>query len=42
MLEDILKMGYCGADVARFLGITTSGVNRLAASEVLLDTKKYH
>jgi uncharacterized protein (DUF169 family) len=27
------KMGYSGAEVARFLGVTTSVVNRLAASE---------
>jgi predicted transcriptional regulator len=26
-------MGYSGAEVARFLGVTTSAVNRLAASE---------
>ena len=38
----VKKMGYSGADVARFLGITTSGVNRLASSEALLDTEKYH
>ena len=24
----VLRMGYSGADVARFLGITTSAVNR--------------
>ena len=36
------KMGYSGADAARFLGITTSGVNRLAASDVLSDAEKYH
>ena len=38
----VKKMGYSGADVARFLGITTSGVNRLAASDVLSDTEKYY
>jgi hypothetical protein len=38
----IKKMGYSGAHVARFLCITTSGVNRLAASDVLSDTEKYH
>ncbi|MDY6973747.1 MAG: hypothetical protein SV775_15705 [Thermodesulfobacteriota bacterium] len=37
----VRKMGYSGADVARFLGITTSAVNRLAASDVLPDTEKY-
>jgi len=35
------KMGYCGADVARFLGITTSAVNRLAASAELPEMGKY-
>ena len=29
----VRKMGYSGAEVARFLGVTTSAVNRLAASE---------
>jgi putative transposase len=29
------KMGYSGADVARFLGISTSAVNRMAASSEL-------
>ena len=36
----VKKMGYSGEDVARFLGITTSGVIRLAASDVLSDTEK--
>ncbi len=36
----VKKMGYSGADVARFLGITTSAVNRLAAPKVLSDTEK--
>ena len=31
----VKKMGYSGADVARFLGVTTSAVNRLAAAEKL-------
>jgi hypothetical protein len=34
-------MGYPGAEVARFLGVTTSSVNRLAVSEEVLDLKKY-
>ncbi|MDY6973018.1 MAG: hypothetical protein SV775_11900 [Thermodesulfobacteriota bacterium] len=38
----VRKMGYSGADVGRFLGITTSEVNRLDASDVLPDTEKYH
>ncbi|MDI6761703.1 MAG: transposase [Thermodesulfobacteriota bacterium] len=35
------KMGYPGAEVARFLGVTTSSVNRLAASEETSDLWKY-
>jgi putative transposase len=34
-------MGYSGAGVARFLGVTTSSVNRLAASEELPEVKRY-
>jgi predicted transcriptional regulator len=34
-------MGYSGADVARFLGISTSAVNRLAASEELPEAERY-
>jgi len=34
-------MGYSGAAVARFLGVTTSSVNRLAASEELPEVKRY-
>jgi len=34
-------MGYSGADVARFLGITTSAVNRLAVSDELSEVQKY-
>ena len=34
-------MGYSGAAVARFLGVTTSAVNRLAASDDLPQTRKY-
>lgn len=37
----VKKMGYSGADVARFLGITTSAVNRLAASEELPESGQY-
>jgi hypothetical protein len=37
----IRKMGYPGAEVARFLGVTTSSVNRLAVSEEVSDLKKY-
>jgi hypothetical protein len=29
----VRKLGYSGAEVARFLGVTTSAVNRAAASE---------
>jgi hypothetical protein len=34
-------MGYSGAAVARFLGVTPSAVNRLVASEELPQTEKY-
>ena len=35
------RMGYSGAEVARFLGVTTSSVNRLVVSEEVSDLKKY-
>ncbi len=35
------KMGYPGAEVARYLGVSTSSVNRLAVSEEATDLKKY-
>jgi hypothetical protein len=35
------KMGYPGAEVARFLGVTTSAVNRLAVSQEGANLKKY-
>ncbi len=37
----VKKMGYSGADVARFLGINTSAVNRLAVSDELSRVEKY-
>jgi hypothetical protein len=37
----VTKMGYSGADVARFLGITTSAVNRLAVSDELPEVENY-
>lgn len=37
----VLRMGYSGADVARFLGITTSAVNRLAVSDEVPEMEKY-
>ena len=37
----VKKMGYSGADVARFLGINTSVVNRLAVSDELPELEKY-
>ena len=37
----VKKMGYSGADVARFLGITTSAVNRLAVSDEVPEMEKY-
>jgi hypothetical protein len=35
------RMGYPGAEVARYLGVTTSSVNRLAVSKEAADLKKY-
>jgi len=35
------KMGYSGAEVPRFLGVTTSSVNRLENSEELPSVKEY-
>jgi REP element-mobilizing transposase RayT len=37
----VRKMGYSGAEVARFLGINTSAVNRLAVSDELPEVEKY-
>jgi len=37
----VKKMGYSGAEAARFLGVTTSAVNRLAASEETDELKTY-
>jgi len=37
----VKRMGYSGADVARFLGINTSAVNRLAVSDELPEVEKY-
>ena len=37
----IKRMGYSGAEVARFLGITTSAANRLAASDKISEIEKY-
>src|SRR4030042_4767804 len=37
----VRRMGYPGAKVARFLGVTTSSVNRLAVSEEVVNLKKY-
>jgi hypothetical protein len=35
------KMGYPGAEVARFLGVTTSAVNRLVVSQESGNLTKY-
>ena len=35
------KMGYPGAEVARYLGVTTSSVNRLAVSEEVVNLERY-
>ena len=37
----VKRLGYYGAEVARYLGITTSAVNRNANSEELLEVKNY-
>ncbi len=37
----VKKMGYLGADVARFLGTNTSAVNRLAYSDELPERGKF-
>ena len=37
----VRRMGYSGAEVARYLGVTTSAVNRLAASEESREVLKY-
>jgi len=37
----VKKLGFFGAEVARYLGITTSAVNRSANSEELPEAKKY-
>lgn len=34
-------MGYSGAEVADYLVVTTSSVNRLAGSEEIADMNKY-
>lgn len=35
------KMGYPGAEVARYLGVTTSSVNRLVVSEKVINLERY-
>ncbi len=35
------KLGYPGAEVARYLGVTTSSVNRLAVSDEMPDLREY-
>jgi len=37
----VKRMGYSGAEVARFLGVTTSAVNRSANSEELQEVSRY-
>jgi len=37
----VKKMGHSGAEVARFLGVTTSAVNRAANSEEIADISRY-
>ena len=40
-LDVVKKVGYSGADVARFLGINTSAVNRLAVPDESSQVEKY-
>jgi hypothetical protein len=35
-------LGYSGAEVARFLGVTTSAVNRSASSDLLTELEKFN
>ena len=35
------EMGYSGAEMSRFLGVTTSSVNRVTGSEILPKVRKY-
>ena len=37
----VRKMGYSGAEVARFLGMTTSAVNRLVSQEEMPESVRY-
>ena len=37
----VKRRGYCGADAARFFGITTSAVNRFASSTELPEIEKH-
>ena len=37
----VMKMGYCGGDVARFIGVTTTGVNKAANSEEVVAFQQY-
>jgi len=37
----VRRMGYSGTEVARYLGVTTSAVNRLAALEESRELLKY-
>ena len=37
----VKKLGYSGAEVARYLGVTTSAVNRIANAEVLPKVRRY-
>jgi REP element-mobilizing transposase RayT len=37
----VRKLGYTGAAVARFLGVSTSSINRLVSQDELLESKNY-
>jgi len=39
--KTVLRMGYSGAEVFRFLGLTTSAVNRLVSQKEMPECKQY-
>ena len=39
--EAMRETGYSGAEMAPFLGVTTSSVNRVTVSEILPKVRKY-
>lgn len=41
LAREVTGMGHSGAAAARFLGVTTSAVNRVAASPPLPETARF-